>query len=183
MKKNIEFPSKSEYPAYVEMYMKWVKQEGGLLKQLKDCLEETKNLIASLSDDELSFKYRNNKWSIKEVLVHIIDDERIYGYRALAFARNDKTNLPGFEQEDYNDYSDTAVRTIQNIIEEYEAVRMSTISLFNGFSTRALIRKGVANGNEASVRALGYHILGHELHHINIVQEVYLKEFKKMNHE
>jgi uncharacterized damage-inducible protein DinB len=175
MNTNIEFPSKAEYPVYTEMYMKWCIQDGSLLKQLKDSLGKTKKLISSLSDKELKFRYNKNKWSIKEVLVHIIDDERIYGYRALAFARNDKTNLPGFEQDEYNINSYTSERTVENIMEEYEAVRISTIKLYNGFSNAALIRKGVANGNQASVRALGYHILGHELHHINRVEEMYLK--------
>ena len=183
MNRNIEFPSKSEYPDYAEMYMQWSKRDGSLLKQLKSSLEKTKKLISALSDEELNFRYNKNKWSIKEILVHIMDDERIYSYRALAFARNDKTNLPGFEQDDYNINSDTSERTIENIMEEFEAVRISTIKLYNGFSNRTLIRKGIANGNQASVRALGYHILGHELHHINMIEDVYLKEFKKSQAE
>ena len=178
MIKPIEFPSKSEYPEYAEMYMKWVKKDGSLIEQLQSSLAKTKSLINDLSDRELNFRYKKNKWSIKEVLVHIIDDERIYGYRALSFARNDKTNLPGFEQEDYNTNSDTTERTIDSIMEEYEAVRISTITLFKGLSDRALIRKGIANGNPASARALGYHILGHDLHHIKVIEELYLKELK-----
>jgi len=162
------------------MYMKLVLKNESLLKQLKDNSEKTKELVASLSEEELNFKYLNDKWSIKEVLVHIIDDERIYGYRALTFARNDKTNLPGFEQEDYMKYSDTIKRTIDNIIEEYDAVRKATIALFNGFSEKVLVRIGTANENRTSVRALGYHIAGHELHHIKVIKNIYLKEFKRM---
>ena len=174
MIKHIKFPSKSEYPIYAEMYMKLVKKDGSLIEQLKSSLEKTKTLIKNLSNEELDFRYKKNKWSIKEVLVHIIDDERIYGYRALSFARNDKTNLPGFEQEDYNINSDTAERTIENIMEEHETLRLSTITLFKGFSDKALKRIGTANGNQTSVRALGYHILGHELHHIKIIENLYL---------
>ena len=173
--KNIAFPSKNEYPAYAEMYMKLVRKDGTLLGQLKDNFEGTRKLVASLSEQELNFKYAKNKWSIKEVLVHIIDDERIYAYRALAFARNDKTNLPGFEQEDYTRYSDAESRAIESILEEYEAVRNSTIALFKGFSDASLLRLGIANENRASVRALGYHIAGHELHHIKMIKEIYLK--------
>lgn len=176
MTKHIEFPSKQEYPPYAEMYMKLVDKDGSLTKQLKTSLDKTVSLISELSPDDLNFRYEENKWSIKEVLVHIIDDERIYGYRAMSFARNDKTNLPGFEQDDYINHSDTSERTIDNIMKEYEAVRLSTIALFNGFSSKALIRLGVANGNQASVRALGYHILGHELHHIKMIEELYLKK-------
>ena len=179
MIKNIEFPSTKEYPAYAEMYMKWVKKDGSLLKQLEESLSKIQKLINTLSEQELNFRYRNDKWSIKEVLVHIIDDERIYGYRALAFARNDKTNLPGFEQDDYNTNSYTSERSIENIMEEYGAVRVSTIALFKGLSDEALKRLGIANGNQASARALGYHILGHELHHINIIEDKYLREMKK----
>jgi uncharacterized damage-inducible protein DinB len=177
MIKHIEFPSKNEYPLYAEMYMKLVNKDGSLIEQFKSSLEKTKTLINSLSNEELDFRYEKDKWSIKEVLVHIIDDERIYGYRALSFARNDKTNLPGFEPDDYNAYSDTSERTIENIIDEYEALRLSTISLFNGFSDKALRQLGIANGNQASVRALGYYILGHELHHIKIIENIYLKSY------
>ena len=179
MIKHIEFPKKSEYPIYAEMYMKLVNKNGSLIEQLKSSLERTKTLINNLSNEELDYRYEKNKWSIKEVLVHIIDDERIYGYRALSFARNDKTNLPGFEQEDYNLNSDTSERTIENIMEEYEALRLSTITLFNGLSDKSLRRIGIANGNQASARALGYHILGHDLHHIKTIENLYLKELRK----
>ena len=175
----IEFPSKNEYPMYAEMYIKLVKKDGSLIEQLKLSLDSTKTLINNLSNEELDFRYEKNKWSIKEVLVHIIDDERIYGYRALSFARNDKTNLPGFEQEDYNLNSDTSQRTIENIMEEYETLRFSTIALFNGLSDKSLKRMGIANGNQASARALGYHILGHDLHHIKIIENLYLKKLRK----
>lgn len=179
MIKYIEFPSKNEYPIYAETYMKLVKKDGSLIEQLKLSVERTKALFINLSNEELEYRYEMNKWSIKEVLVHIIDDERIYGYRALSFARNDKTNLPGFEQEDYNLNSDTSERTIENILEEYEALRLSTITLFNGLSDQSLKHMGTANGNQASARALGYHILGHDLHHIKIIEDLYLKKLRK----
>ncbi|MEW7291248.1 DinB family protein [Aquimarina sp. 2304DJ70-9] len=174
MNRVIEFPSKNEYPSYAEMYMDYVKKDGNLLNQLRDSLEGTKEFISTLSERELNFKYAPGKWSIKEVLVHIVDDERIYGYRALAFARNDKTDLPGFEENEYTQYADTDKRSLENIMSEYIAVRMATIALFNGFSDQALLRIGSANDNKTSVRALGYHILGHELHHIHIIKERYL---------
>ncbi len=179
MIKHIEFPSQNEYPIYANMYMKLVKKDGSLIEQLKSSLDKTKTLISKLSNAELEYRYEKNKWSIKEVLVHIIDDERIYGYRALSFARNDKTNLPGFEQDDYNLNSDTSERTIENIMEEYEALRISTIALFNGLSDKSLKRMGKANGNQASARALGYHILGHDLHHMKIIENLYLKKLRK----
>lgn len=179
MTKHIEFPSKDEYPTYAEMYMRLVQKDGSLIDQLKSSLKRTMALFNSLSNEELEYRYAKDKWSIKEVLVHIIDDERIYGFRALSFARNDKTNFPGFEQEDYNLNSDTSKRTIENILQEYEALRLSTITLFNGLSDKSLKRIGSANGNQASARALGYHILGHDLHHIKIIENLYLKKLRK----
>lgn len=174
MNSNIIFPTTEEYPADAEMYMKWCKKDGTLLQQLDFSLVKTMNVVRSLSDERLNFRYAKDKWSIKEVLVHLIDGERIYGYRALVFARNDKTTLPGFDQDNYALNSDTEERALDNIMQEYVAVRSSTIRLFNGFSDVALARNGVANGNEVSVRALGYHILGHELHHIHIIEKTIL---------
>ncbi len=109
-----------------------------------------------------------------EILVHIIDMERIYAYRALSFARNDKTELHGFNHLDFIIYSGADRRSLDNIFDEYEAVRRSTITLFNGLQDEALLRKGITNKNEASVRALAYHIAGHELHHVNVIKKYYL---------
>ncbi len=174
MNRTIEFPGQSEYPSYANMYMKYTVKDGTLIKQLRQSLETTKELVKPLSSDKLNFKYQEDKWSIKDILVHIIDDERIYCYRALAFARNDKTNFPGFEQDDYANFAESDNRSIENILAEYEAVRIATITLFEGFSETALKRIGTANNNNTSVRALGYHILGHELHHIEVIKKHYL---------
>jgi hypothetical protein len=150
LSRNIQKPLPGEYPAYASMYIDLLPGDSKLLTHLW------------------------NKWSIKEVLVHIVDDERIYAYRALRFARNDRTELPGFDQDPFALYSGADQRPIDSIIEEYEAVRMATIALYESFTDDALLRKGIANKNEATVRALGYHIAGHELHHINIIRKVYL---------
>ena len=107
-------------------------------------------------------------------MVHIIDDERIYAYRALRFARNDQTELPGFEQDEFTRFSGANERNLDNIFKEYEAVRNSTVTFFNGLGDEALMRMGIAAENKASVRALAYHIAGHELHHIKIIKERYL---------
>ena len=175
---NIKFPTKQEYPVYAEMYMKWCAKDGSLLKQLDFSLLKTMSLVRTISNEKVNLRSAKGKWSIKEILIHMIDDERIYAYRALAFARGDKRNLPGFNQDEYILNSDSEARTIDNIMQEYDAVRSSTITLFNGFSKVALTRKGVANGNQVSVRALGYYILGHELHHINFIEKNILKRLK-----
>lgn len=163
-----------EYPFYASMYIDLLPNDGLLLKHLKDNLDLVKSIISALPEEKWSYRYAPDKWTIKEVLVHIIDDERIYAYRALCFARNEKIDLPGFEQDEYVLYSNANERSMDNIVEEYEAVRFATIALFNGFDQTALLRQGVANKNKATVRALGYHIAGHEMHHVNIIKEKYL---------
>lgn len=173
--KQIVKPAQGEYPPYADMYMKWIPDDGQLLSHLKQNFESIKDLIYSLPEEKLQYRYAENKWTIKEILVHIIDDERIYAYRALCFARNDRTSLPGFEQDDYAKFSSANDRELDNIFEEYEAVRNATITLFNGLTEEALLRKGEANNNISTVRAMGYHIAGHEMHHLNLIKEKYLK--------
>jgi uncharacterized damage-inducible protein DinB len=173
--RKIEKPKPGEYPDYAIMYMKLVPDDGLLLKHLKDNFDNTKRIIEGLPEEKLLYRYAIGKWTIKETLVHIIDDERIYAYRALCFARNERTPLPGFEQDDYVTFSNANNRAVENIFEEYEAVRNATIALYDGLDDSAMLRKGVANNNRATVRALGYHIAGHELHHMNIIRERYLK--------
>jgi len=172
--RSIAKPQEGEFPPYANMYIRPIPGDGLLLKHLRDNFIAMKQLIFSLPQEKLNYRYAQNKWTIKEILVHIIDDERIYAYRALCFARNDKTELPGFEQDDYALYSRANERSIENIFEEYEAVRDSTITLFNGLPEDAFLRMGTANSNKATVRAMAYHIAGHELHHMNIIKEKYL---------
>ena len=170
----IEKPKDGEFPPYANMYIKLLPDDGLLLKHLEDNFIATKELILSLNEEKLNYRYAANKWTIKEILVHIIDDERIYAYRALRFARNDQTELPGFEQDDYTLHSQANTRSLESILGEYEAVRYATIALFNGLPEDAFLRRGTANNNKATVRALAYHIAGHELHHMNIIREKYL---------
>lgn len=169
-------PDKSEYPDYAEIYMKLVPADGFVLKHLASNFETVKNFIYSLPPEKLLYKYGEDKWTIKEILVHIVDDERIYAYRALRFARNEKQSLPGFDQEDYARYSGANERNLENIFAEYEAVRRATIALYEGLPEDSLLRKGVGSStyHSATVRALAYHIAGHELRHINIIKERYL---------
>ena len=169
----ISKPDKSEYPEYAEMYMKLLPDDGLILSHLKSNVQVVKDFINSLSPDRLLYRYEKDKWTIKEILVHIVDDERIYAYRALRFARNDAAELPGFEQDDYTRSSAANERNIKNILQEYSAVRSATIALFNGLPNEAFLRSGVANNNRATVRALVYHIAGHELHHIQLLKSHY----------
>jgi uncharacterized damage-inducible protein DinB len=172
--RSIAKPQEGEFPPYANMYIRLMPDDGLLLKHLRDNFIAMKQLILSLPEEKMNYRYAENKWTIKEILVHIIDDERIYAYRALRFARNDKTELPGFEQDDYVSLSGASERSIENIFEEYESVRRSTIALFNGLPEDSFLRMGTANSNKATVRAMAYHLAGHELHHLNIIREKYL---------
>jgi uncharacterized damage-inducible protein DinB len=172
--RRIEKPSQGEFAPYTIMYIGLLPDDGLILKHLRDNYRSTKEFILSLPEDKLAHRYADGKWTIKDILLHIVDDERIYAYRALRFARNDQTELPGFEQDDYTEHSGANDRGIKSIIREFGAVRSATISLFAGIDDSALRRLGVANGKVMSVRAAAYHIAGHELHHMNIIKDRYL---------
>jgi uncharacterized damage-inducible protein DinB len=171
--KSISKPAAGEYPPYASLYIDLLPDDGLVLQHLEENLKKMKYFILSLPEDKHHYRYAEGKWTIKEILVHIIDDERIYGYRALRFARNDKTELLGFEQDDYAVYSNANSRKTESILEEYESVRRATISLFKNLPDEAFSRNGTANNNLVTVRALIYHIAGHELHHMNIIKRNY----------
>ncbi len=156
--------------------MELLKDDGLVLQYLKDNFIKIKEFIYSLPEDILYHRYAEGKWSIKEILVHIVDDERIFAYRALRYARFDKTPLHGFEQDDYAFYSGADERSLESIFAEYEAVRNATVTMFNAFPEDAFVRSGMSHGNinNRTVRALAYHIAGHELRHIKIIKERYL---------
>jgi len=172
--KRIQKPPEGEYSPYAIMYIKLLPDDGLVLKHLKENYKKVNQFILSLHPDKLTYRYAENKWTIKEILVHIMDDERIYAYRALRIARNDKTPLPGFEQEDYIPFTRANQRSLASIFREYKTVRNATLSLFSSLSNEDLLRVGTANDHPVSARALAYHIAGHELHHLNIIAERYL---------
>jgi len=145
---------------------------------LVDILISSKNEVISffkeIPEDKLSYRYDVDKWTPKEVLMHIIDTERIFSYRALRFARKDKLDLLGFDQNDFIPPSKADSRTIESLLEEYEAVRNATIVLFKNLDTRMLKEVGTGSGSPMSVRALGFITVGHEKHHVLLIKERYL---------
>lgn len=173
--KTIPKPEPGEYAPYAIMYIGLLPDDGLILKYLEDNLRTTTDFMRALPHEKLYYRYAEGKWTIKEILAHLIDDERIYAYRALRFARNDQTELPGFEQDAYAVESGANERSLDELLEEIAAVRKSTIALFNSFDDRVLTRHGVASGNVMSVRAIAYHIAGHELRHLNMIKERYLQ--------
>lgn len=132
-------------------------------------------LLSGRPEADGDLRYAPGKWSLKEVLGHINDTERIMSYRALRISRGDTTPMEGFEQDDYVRNGPFSSRTLADLIEDYIAVRRATISLFRNLDEAAWSRRGVANKNEISVRALAYLIAGHELHHRRIIEEKYVK--------
>ncbi|HEX2207897.1 MAG TPA: DinB family protein [Longimicrobium sp.] len=171
--RRIPKPRPGEYPPYARMYLDLLPDDDRLLEHLTGNLQVAIDLVSALPEERLLHRYAPGKWTIRETLVHVVDDERIYACRALCFARGETTPLPGFEQDDYAAASGANARSLRSILAEYAAVRHATIALFEGLDEAALTRTGVANGNRASVRALGWHIAGHELHHLKLLRERY----------
>lgn len=142
----------------------------GLISGLNTNLDFYKSII----DSKLDYRYAKGKWSIKEIISHLIDTERIFCYRALRFARQDKTALLGFNENDYVDVSNASNRSLDSLLKEYESVRQATLTLFKSFDNQTLKSKGIAGAGEVSVRALGFLIIGHEIHHNNVIKRLYL---------
>jgi uncharacterized damage-inducible protein DinB len=171
----IEKPGEGEFPAYAHIYIDLLPDDGLILEHLEENLTSTRKFIASVPEARLLHRYAERKWTIKEILGHIVDDERIYVYRALRFARNDSTELPEFDQDHYAQYSEANKRGVKDLLDEFTLLRQSTVALFNSLEEDALKRTGIADGHRVSVRALAFHIAGHELRHPNIIKERYLK--------
>lgn len=166
-------PESGEYAPYYDRYISRVPP-GDILTILEEQMENTMGFCADIDEEKAGYRYGEGKWSLKEVVGHIVDTERILAYRAFRFARKDETPLPGFEQDDYVKHSNYRERTLQNILKEFRAVRNSTIALFGNFDDAVWTYQGVASGFNISVRALAYILAGHELHHRKILEERYL---------
>ena len=165
-------PQAGEYAPYYERYISLV-QGDDILNTLDRQRREMMLLLSCRDEQDGNFRYAPEKWSAKEVLGHVCDTERIFAYRALRIARADATPMEGFEQDDYVRNGGFAERPIGDLVEEFIAVRRATISLLRNLDEAAWVRRGVANKNEVSVRALAYIIAGHELHHRRILEEKY----------
>jgi hypothetical protein len=171
--KTMTRPDFNTLPEFHKRYVQHVK-DYDVLEAMKISSKETLDLVRSISEEKGEHRYAAGKWSIKELLCHMMDTERILAYRALRFARNDKTNLPGFEENDYAPQANAKNRNIKQIADEMERLRHTTIDLFVNFTPEMLERKGLANSLELSVLNLGYIISGHESHHRAILKERYL---------
>jgi uncharacterized damage-inducible protein DinB len=169
MRPQLETVSKF-YQGYVKNVM-----DQDMFDAMRQSSNITLDLVRSIPESKGEHRYAEGKWSIKELLAHMIDVERIMAYRALRFARNDKTDLPGFEENDYAPEANAHGRTIAQLANEMERLRTTTIDMFESFTPEMLKREGTANKNLLSVLVLGYVIPGHETHHRKILIERYLK--------
>ena len=167
-------PEISEHPPYYTYYINLVKSEQGV-KALEQQIIEMQQFIGSVPIEMENYSYAEDKWTIKEVLGHICDTERILGYRALCIARGEQKELPGFDEDQYVATGHFNKRSLYDLAHEFSVIRESNIALFKNFDSTILDKMGTANNNKMSVRAILFMIAGHEKHHINVIKERYLK--------
>ena len=160
-------------PAHYHKYIQLVK-ETDLTEAFNHHLHNFSSFLQSIPEDKWDYRYAEGKWSIKEVVLHVIDTERIFNYRALCIARKDKTPLPGFDENNYAAHSKAAKRTRADLLEELQIVQQSTKKLFESFDEEQLQESGISNGNPIYVEGIGFIIIGHTLHHQKILEERYL---------
>jgi uncharacterized damage-inducible protein DinB len=168
-----KMPSAYEYADYYESYVKLVPA-GNMADILERQMKETVRMLSSLSETQSEYRYATGKWSIKEVIGHITDTERIMSYRLLCIARGETISLPGYDENKYVKEADFDKQTLKELLDHFACVRQATIHLLKSLSDDALLRKGTANNSEVTARALLTIIAGHELHHRNIIKERYL---------
>ena len=171
---NISIVPEAEYPLFYSTYIKAVPGIN-LLEELNEGKNRFLELVRPIPSKKLHVSYNIGKWTLAEVILHCIDAERIFQYRLLCIARNDKRDLAGFNQEAYVPYSDADKRSKESLLHEYAVVRDSTIQLINNTNDENLMHIGTIDGNPMSARALGFIICGHQYHHEKIIKERYLK--------
>ncbi|WP_312173119.1 DinB family protein [Chryseobacterium sp.] len=165
----------TDFQKYIQRYLDLIPSENWL-EELKKTGEQTVELYAQLSEEQSSFAYAEGKWTLKELLLHLSDTERVFQYRILAFLRSDQNELPGFDEELYANQSFANERTVSSLLEEYQLIRKSSQVLLETAHLSALKNIGTANGNQISAETIGKLIVGHNVHHLNIIKERYLVE-------
>lgn len=165
----------TDYPAYFSTYINQVENDDcvdALEENMNDFVHFIENIVPT---EKYEYRYQDGKWSVKEIVQHIIDAERIFAYRALRFARFDKTPLSPFEENDYVDVCEANKRSMNDLLQEFLLVRKATIKMFESFSDEMISSKGIASGGEIKVTAIGFIISGHAIHHQKVIKERYLK--------
>lgn len=165
-----------EYAAYYQTYIDALDKNINLIEEMEISLYSTIKFIQDIPMDKFDYRYAEGKWTIKEIIQHIIDAERVFAYRALRFSRSDQTPLPGFEENEYAEVVNPTAnkRHLKDLLTELTLVRHATIALFKSFKPEDLLKSGIASNNNMSVRAIGFVIIGHQNHHVSIYKERYL---------
>lgn len=171
-------PASGEYVPYFAQYVDLVP-EGDILDLLRRQVDETAALVGKLSDRDADYRYAEGKWSVKEVVGHLADAERIFLYRALCFARGEPKELPGWDENEYVARAAFGARRLADLVAELQTARASTVAFFSGLDAQELLRRGSANQRGYSVRAVAYITAGHERHHCRIIRERYLPGLKR----
>lgn len=166
-------PAPTEYAPYYERYVSLVA--GDVVETLERQGAETASLLGGLTEEQGDSRYGPGKWSVKELVGHLSDTERILSYRLLRIARGDRTPIEGYDQDPFVANSNAPARTVRSLAEEFGHIRAATLALVRGLDDAAWSRSGVANENEVTVRALAHIIAGHEAHHVGVLRERYLK--------
>lgn len=166
-------PDLSRVAPYFERYISQV-EEDDLLPALRRQALTFSSFLESIPEEKRNHRYAVDKWTIKEVLQHLIDTERVFAYRALCFSRKESQPLPGFDENLYADHSGAAQRNWDDLVEEFKVVRRSTDLLFSSFSEEQMNSGGIASGNPNYVLGCGFIIVGHIHHHLKILRERYL---------
>ncbi|GAA4445292.1 DinB family protein [Pontibacter saemangeumensis] len=174
MPTTINRPTAEEYPAIYQDYMSLLP-EGDILYLLEKQAVDLRYMFRNISDERAEETYAEGKWTMKEVLQHLIDAERIFGYRALCISRYEEVELPGWDENKYVYNSLANIRPLENILDEYELTRRSNMAMFRSFTYEMMNNFGVANGRRISVRGVIHVMAAHELHHMLILQDRYLK--------
>lgn len=161
----------SFYRPYIEVLL---NNDHDIIENLRISMIKFEQLLTNLDTDKQLYQYAEGKWTIKEIIQHLIDAERVFSYRALRFARKDQIDLAGFDENAYVDNSKANKRNYQDLVDEFIALRKSTIFLYQSFSKQTMLNIGMASGSQMSVRALGYITSGHLLHHLKVITNRYL---------
>jgi len=169
----IKRPEAGEYAAYADAYVSMLSVGADVLQILAETQQSTYDLLAHLTEEKAMYAYAEGKWTIKEVLGHMIDTERVFAFRAFCFSRA-FAELPGFDQDEYVNNTNYNSHSIKSLAEEFRITRQSNLYMFRSLTEEQQIRKGIASGQSVTVRALVYLTAGHELYHLRILKEKYL---------
>jgi len=170
----IAIPNPDEYAPFYANYVSKAIAQGDILQTLTQLQETSYSFFKSIGEDKANYAYAEGKWTLKQLLSHMIDAERVFAYRVLCFSRGDENALPGFDENDYVERADLSSRTLQDLAKEFKELRGANLYLFHALNNEQLLYTGIASGTPVSVRALLYITAGHEFHHLTIIKERYI---------